>query len=272
LNQAFNSATKAAFDWKAFDRAYVIDNEDAALDLIKTGFNYDIHMNKVCASGVSPLLWVLKWAATDRIAMKMLDCGASYRFADNDGCSPPQQAAINGRTEALRHMLKHGVDVNTVDKEGQTLLGLAAKHNHAETVQMLLENGADAQKTDMHGMTPLARAAVLGKIDAARCLVAWHVNPDASDNGGWTPLMWAMLVDDHPVMEELMNAGANPFLRDSDSTDLLTNETSRPAAIESRKLQAAGENAWAMSQTVVKTPFHVSKPLSLRRSLTATAP
>jgi hypothetical protein len=52
-------------------------------------------------------------------------------------------AALNGRTEACRVLVKAGADLDASQYEGATALILAADRGHLEIVRVLVEAGAD---------------------------------------------------------------------------------------------------------------------------------
>ena len=76
-------------------------------------------------------------------------------------------AALDGQTEMVEALLRHGVDVNARTHEGRTALMFAVINMHATTVQTLLRYGADVNAQSEAGFTPLILAACSG--DARIC-------------------------------------------------------------------------------------------------------
>jgi len=64
-------------------------------------------------------------------------------------------ACTNTNEEALRELIKKGVDINIENKEGDTPLIIACKNNNESIAQILVQKGADVNKKDKQGRTPL---------------------------------------------------------------------------------------------------------------------
>ncbi|PWI15826.1 hypothetical protein DI272_17865 [Streptomyces sp. Act143] len=78
--------------------------------------------------------------------------------------------AREGRTEALREFVAHGLPVDVCDAAGNTLLMLAAYHGHADTVRALLELGADPDLRNARDQSPVAGALFKGADDVVAVL------------------------------------------------------------------------------------------------------
>ena len=64
------------------------------------------------------------------------------------------EASMNGYTQCVNVLLKHGADVNVCDKKGKTALMRASKYNlHLKCVKLLLKNNADISMMDVNGKT-----------------------------------------------------------------------------------------------------------------------
>ena len=71
------------------------------------------------------------------------------------GSSPLISAAVFGKTEVARALIKAGADVNLKNNEGSTALHSAAFLCRLEIVRMLLENGVDKELQNNYGSTAL---------------------------------------------------------------------------------------------------------------------
>ncbi|WP_341815111.1 ankyrin repeat domain-containing protein [Wolbachia endosymbiont (group A) of Chalcis sispes] len=68
--------------------------------------------------------------------------GANINAKDKNGNTSLHLAAMNGKIDVAKVLLKHNADVNAKNNEGKTALYYAAKYNHQELVELLLAHGA----------------------------------------------------------------------------------------------------------------------------------
>ena len=127
-------------------------------------------------------------------------------------------ASFYGHLEVVRHLLRHGVDVNVRDSGHDTPLLLASWQGHGDSVQCLLEHGADMELRDQFNHTPLYLAAHFRRPDALRLLLEHNANVNSQDDWGQTPLHGAIYGDlfkaDRPqTVRLLLKHGANPNAR-----------------------------------------------------------
>jgi hypothetical protein len=127
------------------------------------------------------------------------------------------QAVMAGDMERMRHLLRHGIEMNVNDREPRlycTALHLAARHGHSEIARVLIEKGATVDAGDIHSCTPLMWAAKGGHVDVARELLDAEAKIDATDHRGWTPLHFAVDRGHAEVAQFLIDRGANRSLKD----------------------------------------------------------
>lgn len=99
-----------------------------------------------------------------------------------------KSAAMAGDAEALRWLVKQGIDVA---KDGPGALLDGANAGKAESVRVLIEMGVPLEcRTDYH-WTPLHLAAYNGNVATIKVLVEAGANVRADDGSGKTPLDWA---------------------------------------------------------------------------------
>jgi ankyrin repeat protein len=117
---------------------------------------------KMWLIGTLPLTPVALAAAAEdvRTLEALLEAGANVEEPDEDGVTLLGWAAIGGRTEAARVLLRRGANVNAVAKNGFTPLLYAASvdFGDGEMVRLLVDAGADTTAKTPEGATALALA------------------------------------------------------------------------------------------------------------------
>jgi len=97
----------------------------------------------------------------------LIDAGADVDKGDAEGFRPLMCAAVEGRTEIIKLLLRRGAKVNAVDEYGHTALSWAVtKGDFDESAKALIDSGADVNKVDGGGFTPLMRSSLT---DHPRC-------------------------------------------------------------------------------------------------------
>lgn len=88
-------------------------------------------------------------------------------------------AATRGDEEALRALLKDGVNINTVDGKKNTALHHASKLGRTDLMRLLIENGAALNALNDRSSTPLHLTEK--NIDAIRILLEAGADPNIKD-------------------------------------------------------------------------------------------
>ena len=119
-------------------------------------------------------------------------------------------AAMNGDREAVRALIKQGLDVNQAQGDGTTALHWAAIKGDAELAQMLLIAGANHRATTRIGpYTALYLAARDGHAGVVAALLAAGADPKAETSNGTTPLMIAAASGDTRTITALVENGSD---------------------------------------------------------------
>ena len=114
---------------------------------------------------------------------------ASYA---NGGFAPLHFAAREGELEAAQALLAGGADIDALAADGKNVLGLAIYNGHYELASLLVEAGADVNHADAEDFPPLF----------------WAVD---RRNMEWNPgFPWVQTADPLPLIEQLLDAGAEP--------------------------------------------------------------
>ena len=129
--------------------------------------------------------------------------------------SPIANAAMNGDREAVRALIKKGLDVNEALGDGTTALHLAAMKGDAELAQMLLVAGANNRATTRIGAyTPLYLAARGGHSAVVAALLAAGADPKAETTNGTTALMIGAASGDTKTITALVENGSDINAKD----------------------------------------------------------
>ena len=123
-------------------------------------------------------------------------------------------ASFEGHLQVVRHLLRHGVDVNVRNTEDDTPLLFASWNGHQEVVQCLLDHEANLDLQNKHLQSPLILAAYSGHVDVIRLLLDHNVDVNSQNDSGRTPLHNAIRCTrfkaDRPQMVRLLlKHGAN---------------------------------------------------------------
>ena len=122
---------------------------------------------------------------------------------------------MNADREAVRTLLKKGLDVNEAQGDGTTALHWAAIKGDAEMAQMLIYAGANVRATTRLGAyTPLYLAAKGGYSAVVAALLAAGADAKAVTSNGTTPLMIAAAAGDTRSITSLIENGADINAKD----------------------------------------------------------
>ena len=108
------------------------------------------------------------------------------------------------------------VIINTRDdKNGESALHIVTKGRDLGWLNFLLSRSAKPDQRDNQGNTPLMAATQLGFIEGAQLLIKNKASVDLANASGETPLIRAVQLRNGPMVQLLINAGANPAKADT---------------------------------------------------------
>ena len=173
---------------------------------------------------------------------ELLDNGVDINSqAPCSGAAPLDAAIGGGHMPLVQFLVNRGADVNGVGYGSYTALMMAANQMNTEATQFLLQHGADPNlPSPTTGETPLHAVCAKAFGDRANkvldILLAAGANPNAKAKSGVatttyyrdirvvgeTPLHLAAAYGDHAMIKTLINAGADPALKDDRGDSPLT--------------------------------------------------
>ncbi|HVJ30482.1 MAG TPA: ankyrin repeat domain-containing protein, partial [Gammaproteobacteria bacterium] len=199
-------------------------------------------VNAPSRDGMTPLVWAAQ--ANDlEIAALLLSAGADASLGNRYGITPLWLAATNRSPKLVALLLEHGAAANASLPHGETPLMAAARSGDAESIRLLIAAGADPNVAETSlGETALMWAAAEDQADAIRALVAGGADTARASRpldlapmnwlqigmvstvlpvGGWPPLLYAGRENAPAAALALIEAGADPNIRDPDGLTAL---------------------------------------------------
>jgi ankyrin repeat protein len=163
-------------------------------------------------------------ARQDKQAVRaLMKQGIDVNARAADGATALQWAAHWDDVEAVDLFLKAGANVNAADDHGVTALGLACENVSLRMVDMLLNAGANPNIARTSGMTPLFDAIDVGSLQLVKALLAHGASVNtATSKTRITPLMWAIGEGHADIAKALLDAHADIQAVTTDGFSALT--------------------------------------------------
>lgn len=128
----------------------------------------------------------------------------------------------------VKELIAAGGNVNAKDEIQDSAFLYAGAEGFNEVLQLTLAAGADVRSINRYGGTALIPASEHGHTETVRILIAAGVPVDHVNNLGWTAMQEAILLNNggpnqQDVVRQLLEAGANPDIRDPQGRTALQN-------------------------------------------------
>jgi ankyrin repeat protein len=114
------------------------------------------------------------------------------------------QAAKRKETDAIKELIKKGVNINTRDSEGRTATMIATYNNDVKIVKLLIESGADVNIQDNMKNNPFLYAGAEGYLDILKLTIGANADPSITNRYGGTALIPASEHGYVDVIKELL--------------------------------------------------------------------
>lgn len=142
---------------------------------------------------------------------------------------------------------------------GDTLLHCAARHGRQDILAYLAEAwGMDIEATNRDYKRPLHEAASMGHRDCVRYLLDRGAAVDCLKKADWTPLMMACTRKNLKVIQDLVEHGANPLLKNKDGWNSfhIASREGDPAILQ--YLLTVCPDVWKTESKIRRTPLHTA--------------
>ena len=128
----------------------------------------------------------------------------------------------------VAELISRGGNVNAKDSIQDSAFLYAGAEGFNEVLQLTLAAGADVASINRYGGTALIPASEHGHVDTVRILIAAGVPVNHVNNLGWTAMQEAILLNNggprqQDVVRQLLDAGADPDIRDPEGRTALQN-------------------------------------------------
>ena len=137
-------------------------------------------------------------------------------------------AAKANNVPLVAELISRGGNVNAKDSIQDSAFLYAGAEGFNEVLQLTLAAGADVASINRYGGTALIPASEHGHVDTVRILIAAGVPVNHVNNLGWTAMQEAILLNNggprqQDVVRQLLDAGADPDIRDPEGRTALQN-------------------------------------------------
>lgn len=183
--------------------------------LVELLFKSGASANLTNYAGTAPL-HLAAVLAEPAICDLLLQKGANPNAEDERGSTPLVHAIVSERSENVRSLLAAGALVNRptaarFDLDHPYPLHLAALAGSAKVLEVLLAKKPDLEVRNGHYRTPLLVAVIEGRADAVSALLGGGANPNVRDSES-SALVYAVTRKNSEITELLLDHGANPNL------------------------------------------------------------
>jgi ankyrin repeat protein len=177
-------STARAGSYEDYFSAIVQDNASAVQSLLTRGFD----ANTLDPNGMHGLFLAIR-EPSPKVADVLIQwpkTNVEFRTAKDE--SPLMMAALKGQLELVKKLVDRGADVN---KTGWTPLHYAATGGHLEIMSLLLDRYAYIDAESPNGTTPLMMAAQYGSAAAVKLLLEAGADPTLRNRLGLNAIDFA---------------------------------------------------------------------------------
>lgn len=178
-----------------------IQRDSAAIvgSLLKRGFD----PNTLDPQGQHGLILALRTGALNVVDVLLNDDATNVEVRTEKDESPLMLASLKGLTQVCEKLIDRDADVN---KPGWAPLHYAATNGHLPVMQLLLDKYAYIDAASPNGSTPLMMAALYASPSAVKLLLDAGADPSLKNSLGLTAIDFARTAQRSDVMELIAQA------------------------------------------------------------------
>ena len=201
---------------------YYATDGDCSKEVLQAIISYGADVNATNKTNVTALMIACERWNENAINI-LFNAGANPNIADADGRTCLHYAVENNcSTQVLQSMISQGVNVNATNKKNVTALMIACEEGTKDAVNLLLNAGAEPNIVDADGDTWLHYAARNYCHSNVIHNIFTHVGDvNATNKKNVTALMLACSYLNKCAINSLLNAGADPKIRDTNDNTWL---------------------------------------------------
>ena len=126
---------------------------------------------------------------------------------------------VNEKKDALRLLLKYGLDVNAKSINGETVLWYAARSGDIDILNWIVNKVKNINQLNDDKENALTGAVYSGNMDCVRLLMEKGININNIDNNGDTALFYSVYLKYIEISEYLIEHGADINIVDNEGYD-----------------------------------------------------
>ena len=190
--------------------------------------NVDVIPSGTVNTALSSAAYYKHWDLVKALVAK----GANVNAGNNTAIF---YAVSQGNIEMVKFLFEKGARINLVDNSGYPVVSYALNQKvgkPASVLDYLMEHGADPTLPDKNGSTLIVLAVLGNDVDGVSLLVnKYHADANAKyfkiqileiAAEGSVPVEYASVTKSKAIVEILLKAGANPWIKNSHGDDLMS--------------------------------------------------
>lgn len=188
-----------------------VPGSTSALELVESAGNPKSKGDDASKSPVARWFWAVENGDKTLFEQSATQVDVNIRDDSKVKGTALISAVQNGNIHLIPDLIRLGADLNATDVNGDTALNHAAQFHQPAAMKLLLEAGADTGIQDRWKQTPLVSAAGdKHNRPAVRLLLQHGADTEIATPHGGTPLNYAAGWGDLPIIQSLLQYGANP--------------------------------------------------------------